>query len=1387
MLPNITQPIVYTLLIAVGLMLLWLVLLSLRQRIIARLGLRNIPRRPGQTALIVLGLTLSTIIIVSSLALGDTLTYSIRQQAVDAYGQIDEVLSPPLLGTLTELGISLGDNPQETTDETEDAAATGQADLLAGGLTSVLALLSDGLPGISQERYDMLEKDLADEPLVDGVAPSILFPIIIRNRDTGQGEPLGFLFAIDDAYEAQFDLRTTQGDVADMETLRPGVGNVFELAADLFATTNQTIPELTAEFGFEPVDVSAIVLGAAAVGVALANVTADNTATNNSPEASEEATNNIDLLAQQIGVDSGTIQNLLDNLGLSAADLDLQSASSQLFDVINLNTLGDDIDRALAQLGLELRHGEVYLNRVGAETLNARPGDLLDVYIGPVPLPYRVADIVEQAGPAAALFPTVVMPLAEAQRLLFMEERINSVLISNQGDALEGLALTDQVNKQLRSLSLNDQAVDEVMAILRADDVRSQVERQINREMSRGFFDGDPDDDRDGPPALVQDFIQENFGVGGMDDNLRQLQAALDGTDNTTPELRKALGDRQVQFWLNDEGLVGLSAQRQAQLSQSVSQLNELDVLEPLSKQTVVNAAAVGGTAFTGVFSLFGFFSILAGIILIVMIFVMLAAERRSELGIARAVGMQRGQLVQMFVTEGLIYDLFAAAIGVALGLAVSYAMVGFIGGLFNDVAGMADDQLNGANLFRFRFTVIPSTIIIGYCLGVLFTFAVVTFASYRVSRLNIIAAIRDLPESSFSRKTSRWGQLFGLIGSLLLIMAGLYVVLSGTGDVMTTLTDLITGQMALTELALELTRTLLGATLFIAGFAFLLGQILRWCAIRDETRQRVVYSIIGIALLILWVTPWYRVWSLFFGESQALFQQDPALVIISFVISGPLIILGAILTIMYNANSLIWIINGLLRVLPHTISSQLASVLRTAIAYPLNARFRTGMAMLLFSMIIATVVIMSVVIQATQTVIEPNSENSAGFEIQVDPTLLSLFNPTASLAEEMNRLPDFPTERIQAVGQVARQQVDITELQVAGADGDTAATRTNLTGINDGYLQQAEQYYTFQMRAPGYETDAAIWEALRNRDDVAIVNQGMVALNAEDLVDRQEFDDYLRRRGGGRRGPGAGWRTRLRWLPGFTLEDETMPEIELGLLASQEDDGNILTGLLNGNPATEPITVQVIGVLSDQSRLIDGSVQVNERLLTRLMGVPVTPERFYVKAMPGEDVRAVAQAVEGAFVSGGLNATVIAEAFAAGQAVTRGVLRLFQGFLALGLLVGMAALGVISSRAVVERRQQVGMLRAIGYQSNMVAFSFVLEASFIAFCGLGIGTLTGIALGQNVVGELFSAISGETIPIPWRQIGGILASAYAISLLTTILPALQAARIYPAEALRYD
>src|SRR5919201_328911 len=82
------------------------------------------------------------------------------------------------------------------------------------------------------------------------------------------------------------------------------------------------------------------------------------------------------------------------------------------------------------------------------------------------------------------------------------------------------------------------------------------------------------------------------------------------------------------------------------------------------TKHDALQQADAGGAAFMSFFTTFGSFSIAAGILLIFLIFVKIAAESRSELGIARAVGTRRRHLVQMFLYEGAAYDLAAAAVG---------------------------------------------------------------------------------------------------------------------------------------------------------------------------------------------------------------------------------------------------------------------------------------------------------------------------------------------------------------------------------------------------------------------------------------------------------------------------------------------------------------------------------------------------------------------------------------------------------------------------------------------------------------------------------------------------------------------------------------------------
>ena len=568
-----------------------------------------------------------------------------------------------------------------------------------------------------------------------------------------------------------------------------------------------------------------------------------------------------------------------------------------------------------------------------------------------------------------------------------------------------------------------------------------------------------------------------------------------------------------------------------------------------------------------------------------------------------------------------------------------------------------------------------------------------------------------------------------------------------------------------------EGTLLLISLSLALVGGMLSLGWALSATSLRTEQRRRLVYSVIGLGLVLLWGLPWQ---TLLPGTGFGMLEQDPQWTLLSFVVKGPALILGGILIIMFSADSLLQAVSRVLGGI-----GALTPVLKTAIAYPLSSRFRTGMAMVMFAMIITTVVFMAVVIQATESAITPDAKSSAGFEISTSFGLLSFFDRVTDLGGELARMEDFPQEAVTAVGAIVNPTVNVRQVE---PDPAGSWHILELTGMDEGFMAQARQIYTFQQRAEGFENDTAVWQALMERDDVAIVTPSLVA---------NPNGSYSSFGGGGDNDITA-------TMDGLGEEGSAQDETE----AVQDEINFRLTGFTRADDLPEVWLelrdevggqvrihrVQVIGVLSDITTVSFNSVHVNSRAVAALTGEDAKPDTFFVQVAEGADVREVAREVERAFLSSALDATVIADSFAQGQTLIRGILQLFQGFLALGLLVGIAALGVISSRTVVERRQQVGMLRAIGYQPGMVALSFVLEASFIALVGIGLGTGTGILLGQAMVGQFFSFITaGRTLAVPWTQIGIIVLVAYLFSLLTTILPAVQASRIYPADALRYE
>ena len=124
---------------------------------------------------------------------------------------------------------------------------------------------------------------------------------------------------------------------------------------------------------------------------------------------------------------------------------------------------------------------------------------------------------------------------------------------------------------------------------------------------------------------------------------------------------------------------------------------------------------------------------------------------------------------------------------------------------------------------------------------------------------------------------------------------------------------------------------------------------------------------------------------------------------------------------------------------------------------------------------------------------------------------------------------------------------------------------------------------------------------------------------------------------------------------------------------------------------------MQVIGIVELGASNTYNGLHVRASTIDTVFGKPDL-RRFFVKTPAGTDNVAVARDIEASLLTTGAQADSLRRKVDEQNATFQGFFYLMQGFMGLGLFVGVAAVGVIAFRTVVERRQQIGMLRAIGY-----------------------------------------------------------------------------------------
>jgi putative ABC transport system permease protein len=128
-------------------------------------------------------------------------------------------------------------------------------------------------------------------------------------------------------------------------------------------------------------------------------------------------------------------------------------------------------------------------------------------------------------------------------------------------------------------------------------------------------------------------------------------------------------------------------------------------------------------------------------------------------------------------------------------------------------------------------------------------------------------------------------------------------------------------------------------------------------------------------------------------------------------------------------------------------------------------------------------------------------------------------------------------------------------------------------------------------------------------------------------------------------------------------------------------------------------------------------------------------------------------------------------------------------------LALVVASLGIINTlvMAILERRREIGVLKALGAADRDIRRLFFAEAGAMGLLGGIFGVVLGWAIGRaitfgtNVYLHSMDLPSTNVSSVPWWMVAGAIAFAFVVSLAAGIYPASRAARLNPVEALRYE
>jgi len=208
-----------------------------------------------------------------------------------------------------------------------------------------------------------------------------------------------------------------------------------------------------------------------------------------------------------------------------------------------------------------------------------------------------------------------------------------------------------------------------------------------------------------------------------------------------------------------------------------------------------------------------------------------------------------------------------------------------------------------------------------------------------------------------------------------------------------------------------------------------------------------------------------------------------------------------------------------------------------------------------------------------------------------------------------------------------------------------------------------------------------------------------------------------------------------------------------------------------------------VIGILQplDLAPEINTSALVGWEVATARLGFDGHPTRIYTRSVEEAvgAVRAVLARTVNPQDPSAVNVSRPSDALTAQLAAKNTFGSLLLGLGAVSLLVGGVGVANTMVISVLERRQEIGLRRALGARRRQVLMQFLTEAAALS----GLGGLAGAALGLAVVTG-YATYQGWPLVVPVTAIAGGVAASIGIGVVAGLYPATRASRLPPTEAL---